>query len=108
MMMRSLGMRLQSRSRTMATVRPWATWSGQSLCLEGVELGLVDGSGVQQCFGVGDLGARGGRLARDLLDVLLLGGPLLGRCGHLSIGHALASSDQVDDRTEPGQKDQHE
>src|SRR6478736_7698945 len=89
---------------------PARTWfrSGESLRLEGVELLLGDGAGVEQALGVGDLLRRAGRAGRNLLDVLLLLDLRVGDGLHLTLAHAAATRDEVDQRTEPRDEDQHD
>src|SRR5687768_14068561 len=65
--------------RTMSAM----TVSGESLGLQRVELALVDGAGVEQRLGVGDLVGRRGLRAGDLLDVLVLRGLHLPRLADL-------------------------
>src|SRR6478609_12217737 len=69
--------------------------SGEGLGLEGVELLLRDGAGVEQALGVGDLLRRAGRGRRDRLDVLLLLRLGVSDGRHLALAHALATRDEV-------------
>src|SRR5215470_9515232 len=78
----------------------------ECLRLEALEFLLSDGSGVQERLGAADLLRRALWSARNLLDVLVLISLPLRERLRLPLGHAPASGDQVDQRTEPRQYDE--
>ena len=114
----SVRIRTPSRSRTteewpsqvilMPGVARCGGVSGQAkrLGLEGIELGLGDGSGVEQRLGVGDLAGRVAGVPATCWMYSCWAACCCGNCLHLTLGHAAAPGDQVDERAEPGDEDQ--